>query len=129
MKDEIVLARPYTKGFKRVHQCMDDQQIREVQKGSLKYKTEETKTVETTAPELVTTNGTATPVPLSDGDAAAQGHDAHSVYTYTYYIGIDTVAKGSLNLVPAFQAFKSICSGWNPYNPEIHFLNLAVSKR
>lgn len=128
MKDSILLARPFTKGFKRVHKCKDDDQIREVQKGSLKYKTEETKAVETTDPELVTTSGNATPVPLSNGVEAGEDTDAHTVYTYTYYIGIDTQAKGSLNLVPAFQAFKSICSGWNNYNPEVHFLNLAVSK-
>jgi poly(A) polymerase len=129
MKESIVLARPFTKGFKRLHKCKNEEQIREVQKGSLKYKTDETKAVETTDPELVTTNGNATPVPLSNGENGELGADAHTVYTYTYYIGIDTQAKGSLNLVPAFQAFKSICSGWNNYNPEVHFLNLAVSKR
>ncbi|EXJ61639.1 hypothetical protein A1O7_02068 [Cladophialophora yegresii CBS 114405] len=128
MKDSIVLARPFTKGFKRLHKCRNEEQIREVQKGSLKYKTEETKAVETTDPQLVMTNGNATPVPLSNGEDGEMGVDTHTVYTYTYYIGIDTQAKGSLNLVPAFQAFKSICSGWNNYNPEVHFLNLAVSK-
>ncbi|ETI27201.1 hypothetical protein G647_09884 [Cladophialophora carrionii CBS 160.54] len=128
MKDSIVLARPFTKGFKRLHKCRNEEQIREVQKGSLKYKTEETKAVETTDPQLVTTNGSATPLPLPNGEDGDMGVDTHTVYTYTYYIGIDTQAKGSLNLVPAFQAFKSICSAWNNYNPEVHFLNLAVSK-
>jgi poly(A) polymerase len=126
---EIALARPFTKGFKRVHKCKNEEQIREVQKGSMKYKTEETKTVETTDPELLTSNGSATPVPLMNGDVDMNDGDSHTIYTYTYYIGIDTHAKGSLNLVPAFQAFKSMCILWNNYNPEVHFLNLAVSKR
>ncbi len=129
MKADIVLARPYTKGFLRVHRCKSDEQIREVQKGSLKYQTEETKTVETTDPELVTTNGSASSMPLSIGERAERGKDTSAVYTYTYYIGINTVAKGSLNLVPAFQSFKSNCSTWKTHDPGVHFLNLAVSKR
>ncbi|KIW30845.1 uncharacterized protein PV07_02538 [Cladophialophora immunda] len=124
----IELARPFTKGFKRVHRCQNDDQIREVQRGSMKYKVEETKTVETTAPELVTANGNGAAVPLSDNTSQEQDTDAHTVYTYTFYIGIDTVAKGSLNLVQAFQAFKQVCEGWNSYNAELHFLNLASSK-
>ncbi|OAL30885.1 hypothetical protein AYO20_08578 [Fonsecaea nubica] len=124
----IELARPFTKGFKRVHKCQDVDQIREVQRGSMKYKVEETKTVETTDPELVTTNGEGAAVPLSDNTSQEKDRDAHTIYTYTFYIGIDTVAKGSLNLVQAFQAFKQVCEGWNNYNPEVHFLNLASSK-
>ena len=129
MKADILLARPYTKGFHRVHSCKGDEQIREVFKGSLKYKSEATKTVETTDPELVTNNGNATPVPLSIGESSEQDRDANAVHTYTYYIGIDTAAKGSLNLVPAFQTFKSHCSTWPNFDAGVHFLNLAVSKR
>ncbi|KAH0847714.1 hypothetical protein AYO21_07702 [Fonsecaea monophora] len=124
----IELARPFTKGFKRVHKCQDVDQIREVQRGSMKYKVEETKTVETTDPELVTTNGEGAAVPLTENTSQENDRDAHTIYTYTFYIGIDTVAKGSLNLVQAFQAFKQVCEGWNNYNPEVHFLNLASSK-
>jgi poly(A) polymerase len=128
MKD-IDLARPFTKGFKRVHKCKDEEQIREVQRGSMKFQTEETKTVETSDPELVTTNGNATPMPLSNGDSE-KDTDSHTIYTYTYYIGINTHAdfKGSLNLIPPFHAFKSICQGWSGYEAETHFLNLAVYK-
>ncbi|KIX92761.1 uncharacterized protein Z520_11613 [Fonsecaea multimorphosa CBS 102226] len=124
----IELARPFTKGFKRVHKCQDVDQIREVQRGSMKYKVEETKTVETTDPELVTANGDGAAVPLSDNTSQEMDKDAHTVHTYTFYIGIDTVAKGSLNLVQAFQAFKQVCEGWTNYNAEVHFLNLASSK-
>ncbi|EXJ66611.1 uncharacterized protein A1O5_10282 [Cladophialophora psammophila CBS 110553] len=124
----IELARPFTKGFKRIHKCQDSDQIREVQRGSMKYKVEETKTVETTDPELVTTNGDGAAIPLSDNVDPKMDTDAHTVYTYTFYIGIDTVAKGSLNLVQAFQAFKQVCEGWSSFNSEVHFLNLASSK-
>ncbi|KIW88379.1 uncharacterized protein Z519_10948 [Cladophialophora bantiana CBS 173.52] len=124
----IELARPFTKGFKRIHKCQDTDQIREVQRGSMKYKVEETKTVETTDPELVTTNGDGAAIPLSDNVDQKMDTDAHTVYTYTFYIGIDTVAKGSLNLVQAFQAFKQVCEGWSSFNSEVHFLNLASSK-
>jgi poly(A) polymerase len=125
---DIKLARPFTKGFKRVHKCADESQVREVQRGSMKYKVDETKTVETTDPELVTTNGEGAAVPSADNAQPENDQGAHTVYTYTFYIGIDTVAKGSLNLVPAFQAFKDVCENWPSFNRDIHFLSLASSR-
>ena len=126
---DITLARPFTKGFKRVHKCADEAQIREVQKGILKYKVEETKTMETNDPELVTSNGNDAAVSAADDAKPENIEGSHTVYTYTFYIGIDTVAKGSLNLVPAFQSFKEICESWGSYNREKHFLTLASTKR
>ncbi|KAJ9645409.1 uncharacterized protein PV06_07888 [Exophiala oligosperma] len=125
---DITLARPFTKGFKRVHKCSDETQIREVQKGSMKYKFEDTKTVETTDPELVTSNGDGAAVPAADGAQPETEQGAHTVYTYTFYIGIDTTAKGSLNIAPSFQNFKDICEGWASFKRDLHFLTLASIK-
>ncbi|KAK5210311.1 polynucleotide adenylyltransferase [Exophiala xenobiotica] len=125
---DITLARPFTKGFKRVHRCTDDSQIREVQKGSMKYKVEETKTVETTDPELVTSNGGGAAVPAAVAAQPENDRGAYTVYTYTFYIGIDTTAKGSLNIAPSFQNFKDICEGWTSFNRDAHFLTLASIK-
>ncbi|KIX07997.1 uncharacterized protein Z518_02651 [Rhinocladiella mackenziei CBS 650.93] len=125
---DITLARPFTKGFKRVHKCEDEAQIREVQKGSTRYKVEETKTVESTDPELVTANGDGATLQSTDDAKPESQPGAHTVYTYTFYIGIDTVAKGSLNLVPAFQSFKEICENWAGFNRDVHFLTLASTK-
>jgi len=127
-KSGVTLARPFTKGFKRVHKCVNEDQIREVQKGSTKYKSEETKTVETTDPELVMANGDGAAIPSASTGGQDNDKGARMVHTYTFYIGIDTEAKGSLNLVPAFAHLKSVCSQWGNYNSELHFLNLASSK-
>ncbi|KIW54985.1 hypothetical protein PV05_07305 [Exophiala xenobiotica] len=125
---DIALARPFTKGFKRVHRCTDEGQIREVQKGSMKYKVEETKTVETTDPELVISNGDGAAVPAAVATQPENDQGAYTVYTYTFYIGIDTTAKGSLNIAPSFQNFKDICEGWTSFNRDAHFLTLASIK-
>lgn len=124
---DIELARPYTKGFKRVHRCTDESQIREVQKGSMNYKVEETKTMDSTDPELVTTNGDGATIPSVDSAQPESSQGAFTVYTYTFYIGIDTVAK-RLDLVPAFKAFKDICENWAGFNRDVHYLSLASAR-
>jgi len=48
----IGLARPFNKGYERVHRCKDDAQIEEVQSGGLNYVVKET---------MEATNGTAKP--------------------------------------------------------------------
>jgi poly(A) polymerase len=90
--DQISLARPYTKGYKRVHSCDNDQQIAEVKKGSMKYQIEETKTVENADPELVTNGGGAIP------DAKDANTEGPSFHTYTFYVGIDLTPQAQKNL-------------------------------
>lgn len=133
---DIELARPFTKGFKRMHKCEDSAQIREVQKGTMKYKVDETTTVENTAPDLVTADGDGegegegNTVPVVKDSGAEADKDSHTVYTYTFYVGIDTTAKGSLNLVPAFQNFKEKCeTTWVDFRRDTHHLALASSRR
>jgi poly(A) polymerase len=142
-KSGVTLARPFTKGFKRVHKCMNDDEIREVQKGSMKYKFEETKTVETTDPELVTSNGNGAALPSATTSLSDADKDAHLVYTYTFYVGLDVEekqkengpdgkpkAREPLNLIPAFKRLTDVSTErWVPYNPEVHFLHLAHIKR
>ncbi|KAK5277967.1 polynucleotide adenylyltransferase [Exophiala xenobiotica] len=94
----------------------------------MKYKVEETKTVETTDPELVTSNGGGAAVPAAVAAQPENDRGAYTVYTYTFYIGIDTTAKGSLNIAPSFQNFKDICEGWTSFNRDAHFLTLASIK-
>lgn len=126
---DIKLARPFTKGFKRVHKCENEAQMREAQKGSIKYKVEETTTVETTDPELVTINGEGAAIPTAENSKAEMDGNLHNLYTYTFYIGIDTIPKGSLNLVPAFSAFKVVCESSPTYVEALHSLSLASFKR
>lgn len=111
----ITLARPFNKPIKRVHICANEDQIREVWKGSIKYKVEEANDTES-----ATVNGNG---------AAGQDPDSRTLYTASFYIGLDAEAKGNLNLVPSFMHFKAQCTQWPEYNSEAHLVNLAVHKK
>lgn len=111
----ITLARPFNKPVKRVHKCANEDQIREVWKGSMKYTVEEAKDTES-----ATTNGNG---------VSGHDQDSRTLYTATFYIGLDAEAKGNLSLVPAFQHFKQKFSEWPEYNDNVHLVHLAVHKR
>jgi len=134
LSDMINLARPYTKGFKRVHQCESESQVAEVKKGSMKYQIEETKTVATTDPELVTTDGhgsASLPGVLPDANPDGANAEGLILHTYTFYIGIDLTpqATKNLNISAAISYFKSVCEAWTNYNSELHDLTVVPNKR
>ena len=122
--DQISLARPFTKGYKRVHSCENDAQVAEVKKGSMKYQIEETKTVENADPELVTNGGGAIP------DAKDANTDGPSFHTYTFYVGIDLTpqAQKNLNISAAISYFKNLCMAWPSFKPDLHGLDIVPSK-
>jgi poly(A) polymerase len=122
--DQISLARPYTKGYKRVHSCESDAQVLEVKKGSMKYQIEETKTVETTDPDLVTNGGGAIP------DAKDVSTEGPTFHTFTFYVGIDITpqAQKNLNISAAISYFKNLCMGWANYKSDLHGLDVVPCK-
>ena len=122
--DQISLARPYTKGYKRVHSCENDAQVAQVKKGSMKCQIEETRTVENADPELVTNGGGAIP------DVKDANTDGPTFYTYTFYVGIDLTAQArkNLNISGAISSFKGVCHTWPSYNPDLHGLDIVPSK-
>jgi poly(A) polymerase len=130
--DIITLARPFTKGFKRVHKCVGDSQAQEVRRGSMKYKVEETETVETTGPELVTSNGEGATVPeAKDTQPEVAAGEPQTIYTYTFYIGIDLPPSTTknLNISAATEYFKGMCSSWPNYQEGLHALEVVPCKR
>lgn len=126
----IKLARPYTKGFKRVHRCEREDQIKEITRGDMKYKVEETKTVESTDPELVAANGAGTAT--NDDDATTSKGDGITVYTYTYYVGIDPTAlleqTKNLDIHNETKAFKDKCFTWDRINVDKHWIEVVPCK-
>lgn len=92
----IQLAHAFNKGYSRQHVCKTDQEIEQVQEGSLEYITQEIK-------------AEAAVVPNGEGDVASSGNDATDtaapeskndnpsdsapteVYTTTHYIGLELV--------------------------------------
>jgi len=126
----IKLARPYTKGFKRIHRCENEEQIKEIVRGDMKYKIEETKTVESTDPELVAANGAGTAT--NDDDAAVSKGEGITVYTYTYYVGIDPTAlleqTRNLDIHNETKAFKDKCYTWDRINVDKHWIEVVPCK-
>ncbi|KAK3379736.1 Poly(A) polymerase [Lasiosphaeria ovina] len=83
MHPSIGLARPFNKGYDRVHMCKNDSEIEEVQIGSLKYLAkptdeagpEDTKAEvkQETKPEIKTEDGTSPPVKMEGVEKMENG--------------------------------------------------------
>ena len=131
LSEMINLARPFTKGFKRVHKCNGPDQIHDVRHGSMKYQIEETETVETTDPELVTTNGEGAAIPDTHSKQAdVSPNGPHTLYTITFYVGVDITDKATknLNISQATNYFEGICRSWQNYNDNLHWVKVVPCK-
>lgn len=93
----IQVARPFNKGFDRVHHCKDENEIEAVIGGDLKYQATDIKTETTDAikdpKHSAAAEGGADGMTMPDGssEVSIDGHEAFSIYTTTYYIGIELV--------------------------------------
>lgn len=137
---DISLARPFNKGYDRVHFCKDDAEVEQVQNGSLAFMTKETKAedpkvktedqVVQAKPEPDDTGGVNGEVPdakvkVEDGQPPAEGQEME-VYTTSHYIGL-VLAQGEwlpqpdLTISPMFPAL--------PFRVPIpiFFLNLTIA--
>ena len=92
----IELARPFNKGFERVHHCNSEEEIEAVINGELKYQAADTKTETTDVVKnpkhaaAAAEGGAETMVmPSTEGESKTNGARAQTVYTTTYYIGIE----------------------------------------
>ncbi len=108
----IQLARPFNKGFDRVHHCRDEDEIEAVISGDLKYqakdiKTETTDTVKDPKHSAAAEGGADDmTMPVESSEDSINGEDVHTIYTTTYYVGIELAQgertvlcfKGSLTL-------------------------------
>ena len=100
-QDTIAVARPFTKGFERVHHCKDENEIDAVLNGDLKYQASDVKTETTdnvkdpkhTAAAQGDADGMI--MPESNGDLTSNGNQQHTIYTTTYYVGLE-IAQGEL---------------------------------
>lgn len=85
----IALAHAFNKGYERQHRCRDDNEIVQVQDGSLDFLMEEDK-----AKEETQIKGEPAIKPDPDGDKGVDTADALSftnVFTTTHYIGLELV--------------------------------------
>ena len=97
-EESIAIARPFNKGFSRVHRCTSEQQLDEVIDGELKYQASDIGTETTDAAnnpvQAAVAQGDASKISVPNGSIkeAANGEETTTIYTTTYYIGIELSA-------------------------------------
>jgi poly(A) polymerase len=128
--DMIELARPFIKGYERVHQTHDAAEAEEVKKGSVKYQVEETKTTETSAPQLAVGNAKNGAVIPAAPDAKPET-EPELIYTTTFYVGIDLTpqATKNLNISAAISHFRQVCTSWPNFKEDLHELHVVPCKK
>ena len=99
-QESIAVARPFNKGFDRVHSCHDENDIAAVLEGDLRFQASNVKT-ETTdnvndPKHIAAAQGDADAMKMPNGrsETTANGQEILTIYTTTYYIGIE-LAQGS----------------------------------
>lgn len=124
----VQLARPFNKQLKREHRIENEEQFREVRRGDMKYKSAETKQVESTDPELVVADGSGTATNGDDATTTSKVEGGMSVFTYTCYIGITPTAlleqTKKLEIHNETKSFRDKCYSWDKFNPEKHYLEV-----
>ena len=123
VSDQISLARPFTKGFKRQHKCASEKEMNEVKKGSMKYQVKDAEAIENNDQDLLR----GVPLVNESKDTSTEGKD---FWTHTFYIGIDLTAqaKKNLNLVASINFFKGTCQQWNQYDQAKNGLDVVPCK-
>ena len=101
-EEAISLVRPFNKGFDRVHECQNEEDIQKVINGDLSFQAKDTKTETTDASKdpahlaVAQCNGDAMTMPTNNGEASADEGEKSGptmMYTTTYYVGIE-LAQG-----------------------------------
>ncbi|KAF2087038.1 Poly(A) polymerase [Saccharata proteae CBS 121410] len=100
--DDIELAQPFNKGFKRVFRC----------------KTDDDK-------ELIL-RGDPACIKFLDKDAEPDGH---LIYTKTFYIGLELKqGRKELDISYPCAEFKRQCTEWPQYNPDLHSIRINITR-
>ena len=83
----IALARPFTKGFERIHRCHSEADADKVKNGSIQFQIKEVPTATTDLahdPEVATNKQNA-----ADGEKPVENGEATMIFTTTYYVGLE----------------------------------------
>lgn len=118
----IELARPYTKGFNRLHRYRNLDQMEEILHGKLDYLVTDSKSTdmgdEATHNAAAQGNAEKMEMPALNGEAQKEpnGTEGAFFYTTTYYIGIE-LAEGAKSLDISFpvKEFQRQCHMWPQY--------------
>ena len=131
--DMIELARPYIKGYKRIHKCANEEQLKKVKLGSTDFQVSETETTESNVPQIAVESQEAPVVPEASSDAhpaeTASGFPK-TLHTTTFYIGIDLTpaATKNLNISSGITVFKQLCQSWPQWQEGVQDLTVHPCK-
>lgn len=98
-QEAIAVARPFNKGFERVHRCKNEDEIEAVLSGDLRFQAANVKTqitdVANDPAHAAAAQGDADgmAIPDSNTDAMTNEDGEQTIYTTTYYIGLE-LAQG-----------------------------------
>ncbi|KAL9126360.1 MAG: hypothetical protein Q9217_004578 [Psora testacea] len=145
----ISVARPFNKGFSRVHHCKNESQVDAVIASDLKYQAKDVGTETTDSindpKHGAAASGDADAIVISNGNAqhSTNGQETLNMYTTTYYVGIELssgmagdhsmsqrssrYADGTKRLDISYQTkeFKELCQSWQNFNPELNALHIS----
>ncbi|KAI9802134.1 MAG: polynucleotide adenylyltransferase [Piccolia ochrophora] len=134
--DSIGLAHPYIKGFDRVHHCDSEDDVEKIANGEMKFLTTEAKSgltdlLSKAKHELVAEgNAEDLKLPNGDGELKENGNASHTIYTTTYYIGIEIAPNSTKQLDVSYQTkeFKEICTGWQQFNEDLNSVSVVHTR-
>ena len=98
-EDAIHIARPFNKGFERVHSCHSEEDVDKVKSGDLSFQAADTKTETTDVTKdpkrEAAAQGDADAMTMDNGNTKEEtnGSKAQTMYTTTYYVGLE-LAQG-----------------------------------
>ncbi|CAG8397478.1 unnamed protein product [Penicillium salamii] len=127
-KQIIAIAHPFPKGFERVHVVKNNQEMEAVKNGSTQHVAKGTKT-ETTdetnnAAHQAAVQNTLENAEVPEPAQSAPENDGQTVYTTTYYIGLELKPlepgqSRSLDISSDSQLFKSQCTAWTGFQEDV----------
>ncbi|MCJ1476169.1 polynucleotide adenylyltransferase [Lambiella insularis] len=132
----IEIAHPFNKGFERVHHVKTQEERNAVLSGSLQYQATDVKTetndVATDPKQLVAAQDNPDDIKLSNGsvDSAPNVDEVTTIYTTTYYIGIELaqVQVKKLDISQESKRWMDECYQWPSYNEDVNFLSVAHTR-
>lgn len=135
----IKLARPFTKGFSRVHECTSEKEVDDVLQGDLRYRAKDT-TTETTdatndAAHQAAAQGNAENMEMPKMAEVAPNTNGSAsnpifIYTTSYYIGLE-LGEGSksLDISHCTREFVRQCKEWPQYNDDVNSVRVVFTRK
>ncbi|MCJ1436674.1 polynucleotide adenylyltransferase [Xylographa pallens] len=134
--DELIdIAHPFNKGFDRVHRVSNQDERNAVLSGSLQYQATDVATETTDVgkdpKQLAGTEDSLENVAIpNDNNVVVDGDGVSTIYTTTYYIGIELaqVQVKKLDISRESKSWMESCYQWPGYQEDVNFLTVAHTR-